>query len=315
MKILVIRLVVVFGLLLVLICPLMTASSLAAENFSIVVLPDTQKYSCGIDCKSDPAIFKAQTKWIVDNKDALNIVYVAHEGDIVQNPNKENEWINASAAMSFLEDPVTTGLKDGIPYGIVPGNWDHPDANYNIYFGISRFEGRRYYGGHYGENNNNNYVLFSANGLDFIVINIDYFINSDIIEWADATLKKHIKRRAIVVSHHIIPNSSLGGNEFKDPSIYEPLKENPNLFLMLCGHIPGERRRVDIFNGNTIHTLMANYQGRKNGGDGWLRILQFSPDTNEIRIKTYSPTLDQYETDENSQFTLKYDIGKVRLHR
>jgi hypothetical protein len=306
------RVLILIGLLLILLSPMMAPSIFSAENFTIVVLPDTQRYSCGRRCASDPAIFKAQTKWIVDKKDLLNVVYVAHEGDIVQNPDKKNEWENASAAMSLLEDPVTTELKDGIPYGVVPGNWDHPDANYNIYFGISRFEGRRYYGGHYAENNNNNYVLFSASGLDFIVINIDYYPNSDIIEWTDATLKKHRRRRAIIVSHHILSDGLRGGNDFADPSIYESLKDNPNLFLMLCGHIPGEERRVDIFNGNTIHTLMANYQSRDNGGDGWLRILQFSPDTNEIRVKTYSPTLDQYETDEDSQFTLMYDMGGVK---
>jgi hypothetical protein len=147
------------------------------------------------------------------------------------------------------------------------------------------------------------------------VINIDYKKISDIIEWADATLKKHSRRLAIVVSHHLISNPYLGGNEFAEPSLYESLKDNPNLFLMLCGHIPGEERRVDTFNGNIIHTLMANYQSRNNGGDGWLRILEFSPDTNEIRVKTYSPTLDKYETDKNSQFTLKYDMSKVKSQR
>jgi len=47
----------------------------SAEDFTIVVLPDTQFYS-----ESYPATFAAQTQWIVDNKDAMNIVYVAHEG-------------------------------------------------------------------------------------------------------------------------------------------------------------------------------------------------------------------------------------------
>ena len=38
-----------------------------------------------------------------------------------------------------------------------------------------------------------------------------------------------------------------------------------------------------------------------------MRILQFSPSNNEIRVKTYSPTLDSFETDYNSQFTLQFD--------
>ena len=303
---------ITMGLFLILLSPVMTTSILAVENFTIVVLPDTQKYSCGSDCQSNPDIFTAQTRWIVDKKDSLNIAFVAHEGDLVQHPERKDEWENASVAMSLLEDPVKTKLKDGIPYGVVPGNWDHPDVKYNVYFGISRFKGRKYYGGHYAKSNNNNYVLFSASGLDFIVINIDYFIDSDIIDWANSILKEHRSRHAIIVSHHILHDPIMGGNDFQDPSFYENLKENPNLFLMLCGHIPGEKRRVDTFNGDTINTLMANYQHRENGGNGWLRILEFSPDKKEIHVKTYSPTLDQYETDEDSQFTLKYDMLKQK---
>ncbi len=40
----------------------------AAEDFTIVVLSDTQYYSCGADCHSSSAIFETQTQWIIDNK-------------------------------------------------------------------------------------------------------------------------------------------------------------------------------------------------------------------------------------------------------
>ena len=77
---------------------------------------------------------------------------------------------------------------------------------------------------------------------------------------------------------------------------------------MLAGHRHGEGRRTDIFNGNTVHTLLSDYQGRANGGDGWLRILEFSPANNQIRVRTYSPSLNQFETDADSEFTLSYDM-------
>ena len=90
--------------------------------------------------------------------------------------------------------------------------------------------------------------------------------------------------------------------------IYDALKDNPNLFLMMGGHNTGEGQRVDTFNGNTVNSFLANYASRSNGGNGWLRILEFSPANNEIRVKTYSPVLDQFETDANSQFVLPYDL-------
>src|SRR6185436_1311861 len=45
------------------------------------------------------------------------------------------------------------------------------------------------------------------------------------------------------------------------------------------------------------------------GGNGWLRLMKFSPANNTISVKTYSPTLNQYETDANSQFTLSYNMS------
>jgi len=46
-----------------------------------------------------------------------------------------------------------------------PGTLAGPDVttrDFNAVFGVSRFEGRSYYGGHFGTNNDNSYQLFSA---------------------------------------------------------------------------------------------------------------------------------------------------------
>jgi hypothetical protein len=273
------------------------------DDFVIVVLPDTQKYS-----ESYPEIFEDQTQWIVDNRDALNIAYVAHEGDIVNWAGSIPQWENAEDAMELLEGPFI-GLPDGIPYGVIPGNHDQPTTNYNAYFGVSRFSGRGYYGGSYDSDNDDNYTLFSAGGMDFMVINLNYNatnIPTAILNWADGLLKTHSARRAIVVSHYILDvDGSFGG---PGQGIYDALKDNPNLFLMLCGHMHDEARRTDMYGGNTIYTLLADYQDYPNGGDGYLRILEFSPADDEIHVETYSPTLDQYQTDADSEFTLSYDM-------
>jgi len=272
----------------------------SAEDFTIVVLPDTQFYS-----ETYPATFAAQTQWIVDNKDAMNIVYVAHEGDVVNVASSTTQWDNADAAMDLL-DPA------GIPYGIALGNHDE-GSNYNSYFGVPRFTGKSFFGGEYPTNDmQNNYMLFSAGGMDFIVINLDYTSpDAGSLDWADALLKTHSDRRAIVVSHNIIGTGNPASYASWGQNIYDALKDNPNLFLMLCGHTSGEGQRTDVYSSNTVYSLLADYQSRSNGGDGWLRILEFSPDNDEIRVKTYSPTLGTtgtYETDADSQFILSYDM-------
>src|SRR5512134_4018126 len=53
-------------------------------DFTLVALPDTQFYSSSLNGGS-PAIFKAQTDWIVANTAARNIAFVTQLGDCVQN--------------------------------------------------------------------------------------------------------------------------------------------------------------------------------------------------------------------------------------
>jgi hypothetical protein len=275
-------------------------------DFSIIALPDTQFYS-----ESYPGAFTAQTQWIANNRTSQNIVYVAHEGDIVNVAGTVGQWISADAAMDVLDAA-------GIPYGVVPGNHDDGDGgtNYNAYFGVGRFctnyptDCRSYYGGGYpAGRNDSNYTLFSAGGMDFIVVNLEYASPpADLLTtWADGLLKTYSSRRAIVVSHDIL--SVAGAFDAWGQQIYNELKDNPNLFLMLCGHNHGESRRTDPgTDGHTINSVLADYQSYPNRGNGYLRIMQFSPANNEIRFKTYSPTLNAYETDASSEFVLPYSM-------
>jgi hypothetical protein len=298
-----------------------TSQSPPGPDFSIIALPDTQFYTSSLNGGS-PAIFNSQTQWIVNNRVSRNIAFVTQLGDCVQNGDNGGdpvEWVNADQAMSKVEDPVATMLAEGVPYGIAVGNHDQSPIGqasgtttlYNQYFGSARFNGRTYYGGHYGSNNDNHYELFSASGLDFIVVHLEYdpSANADVLAWANNLLQTFSNRRAIVVSHYII---NAGFNATFGPqgqAIYNALKGNPNLFLMLCGHVsPPEGQRQDTFNGRTVYSLLSDYQSRVNGGNGWLRIMEFSPANNVIRVKTYSPWLNQFETDADSQFNLSYDM-------
>jgi hypothetical protein len=280
----------------------------AAADFTVVVLPDTQYYS-----ESFPATFSAQTQWITNNRNTLNIKYVAHVGDIVNIATEINQWNNANTALSILETPGT-GYPDGMPYCPSVGNHDIASGgnttNYNNYFGISRFQGREYYGGHYGSNNDNHYNLFSAGGMDFIVISLAYDSTPDqpVLDWADNLLKTYPNRRAIVATHYGVGTGNPASFGTQGQAIYDNLKDNPNLFLIVCGHICGEGQRTDVFNGNTVRSILTDYQCRSNGGNGWLRTMTFSPANDTITFRTYSPTLNQYETDGDSQFTVTYDM-------
>lgn len=288
------------------------------EDFTIVGLPDTQYYTSQ-QYNGTPGIFYSQTQWIADNRETENIVYVCHLGDCVENGDEvEAEWQYADTAMKKIEDPITTNLLEGVPFAVNVGNHDQTPGGYanaftelyNAYFGEARFSGRQYYGGHYGDNNDNSFQLFEASGMNFIVINLEFdpVANTDVLNWADNLLTTFADRRAIIVSHYLIGPGNPATFGPQGQAIYDQFKDNSNVFLMLGAHWPGEGQRTDIYNGNNIHTLLADYQNRDFGGNGWLRLLQFSPANNTIEVKTYSPWLDDWEEDADSEFTLDYNM-------
>ena len=271
-----------------------------AEEFTIIVLPDTQHYS-----EAFPAVFTSQTQWIVDNKEARNIVFVTHEGDIVEHNDLPLEWDRANTSMSLLEAA-------GMPFGMGPGNHDQPTTLYNQYFPYTRFQGRSYYGGHYQDKNDNNYQLFSGGGMDFVIVHLEFCPPTAAVAWAASVMAAHPERIGIMTTHgylnelaqrsvHSCTNTQYLWDQLAVPS--------PNLRFMLSGHVHNESRRIDTVGGRTVFQMLADYQDRASGGEGWLRILRFVPADDKVYVQTYSPWLNAFETDANSAFTLDFPMS------
>ncbi len=261
-------------------------------DFKLVFIPDSQNESA-----SNPQMFNSMTTWIVANQASQNIVFASHMGDIVNTATIDNEWVNASNAMKILDDAQ-------FPYSVGPGNHD-VGGLYDDYFGVSRFTGKPTYAGHYGSDNNNNFSLFSASGLDFILINLQYDPTSAMLNWADALFKQYSSRRGILVSHEILDDT--GALSSAGSSILDALKGNPNLFLMMCGHAGVEYLEEQGSNGHTIHIMMADYEGN-NDGNGYLRILTFSPSNDRISATTYSAYDGSSITSFPDQMDMVYDM-------
>lgn len=298
------------------------------EDFTVVLLPDTQFYTSEKNGGTRD-IFYRQTEWIIENREALNIPFVLHLGDISESGDIKSgapngaEWLIAARALYKLRDPETTGLAEGIPYAVCVGNHDQEPIwrssgttdYFNLYFGENHFGGLSYYGDHFGDNNDNHYYLFSAGGYDFIVISLEYSdpardpLDPALLEWADALLKQYPQRRGIIISHHMVnPGTPAMWSPYGE-AMYEVLKDNPNLHLMFGGHVTGEGLRVNEFEGNTVYAMVQDYQGYPEGGSGYLRLLRFSPITNAIHFSTYSPWLDESLEEFGGALSLPYDLG------
>ncbi len=72
-------------------CLLVPAVNAQNEDFSVVLLPDTQYYS-----ESFPSILNSQMQWIVNNAASLNIQMVLGLGDIVNNGGSTTQWLGPS---------------------------------------------------------------------------------------------------------------------------------------------------------------------------------------------------------------------------
>ncbi|MEZ4731283.1 MAG: Calx-beta domain-containing protein [Caldilineaceae bacterium] len=295
-------------------------SSMNVPDFTLVAIPDTQNYYSS-NGQTAPG-FSAQIQWILANRASRNIVFISHLGDVVDDGsvpgsgNANAQWATADVIMRDLENQTLTTLFDGIPYGIAVGNHDQGpsfgDPNktqlFNQYFGVSRFAGRQYYGGHLGNDNDNSYQLFAVGDLKLIAIHIEFDTSArtNTFAWIDTLLQTYADRLAIISAHEIIHNS--GQWRPQGEKIWQGVRDNPNVFLMLAGHINGEANRQDMgYHGNPINTFLSDYQERANGGDGWLRYMEFSGNSSEVTVYTYSATQLKYEQDTNSFFQASWD--------
>ncbi len=285
------------------------------DDFTVVVLPDTQYYSDEDSPNGgSPQYFYDQTQWVRDNREAYNILAVIHNGDLVNNGDRDEEWVIADAAMARLETPEPD-LPDGVPYGVCVGNHDQDVigqdgsvVGFNTWFGVDRFAARGYYGGHYGAGNEENWITFAAGGLEFVVVNLQYDTTPDpgVLVWARTVFEAHPDAFGILNTHYVLGAS--GNFSPQAQAIYTELRATSNVHLMTGGHVSAESRRTDVFGGHAIHSMLADYQFDGDGGTGFMRIWEFSPANGEVTIRTYSPSIDTWLTDDDSEFTLQLDL-------
>jgi len=160
---------------------------------------------------------------------------------------------------------------------------------------------------HPEDSRRNNCQRFTACGNSFIVLHLEFSPDDDDITWAHNVLQSSQDAIAIITTHGFLDGSgrrdvhAMGSTEYIWDRLVVP---NDNVHFVLCGHVHAEYTRTDSVNGRLVHQLLADYQDDSNGGNGWLRIMTFAPNEDKVYVQTYSPWLDQYETDGDSEFVL-----------
>jgi hypothetical protein len=285
-----------------------------AGDFTIVLIPDTQYYTV-----VRPDLVRKQVQWIADNAQRLNVVFAIHLGDMT-NDDTDGQWKLMDGVMKILDDA-------NVPWSPMPGNHDGikrgiiNSKRYNQYFGVQRFAHRPWYGGHHGETNDSTYWKFTAGGMDFMVLSLAFGTPVEQLEWANQIVAANPGRRTLFATHAYLDDDGTWlerGEEFavSDPplrwtdgkQIWERLvRRHANIFLAVCGHVPDQgSATVTNEHGLPVHNILANYQGYPEGGNGWLRLLRFSPSRDKIFVEAYSPTLDRWDRGPKHSFELDY---------
>ncbi|MES2375032.1 MAG: RICIN domain-containing protein [Bacteroidota bacterium] len=304
--------------------------NVAGSDFTIIVMPDTQNYMSGY-FGGLYVMFTDQINWIINNVTAQNIVYVIGLGDEVEHGDTAgttyDEWTEAATNGYYRLDAA------GIPYGVAVGNHEQTPVNgsiltvttnkFNQYFGRNHFAGKSFYGGNLagsGSNaNNSHYDLFSAGGTDFLVIYLEFDYSNQqaatLDDWAWGLCNTYSSRKVIVVTHYMIGIGDPASFGAQGQGLYTRLKDRPNVFMFLGGHIygadnsgEGYREDTNSATGQTIRSYLSDYQQRQvggvnKGGNGLLRIMKFSVTNDDVTVKTYSPYTGSYETSVTSNFT------------
>ena len=299
------------------------------DDIVLIAMPDTQYYS-----QLYPFVYSNQTRWITEIQNQVNLPFVIHEGDVVQDSWNATQWINANASMSILDQHSTW-------YEVTSGNHDYNDIahindygleNFTKYFPLGRFSRMPTFVNTYNGTVENSYHVFNASGKKFLALSYEFCPRNSTLDWANSVIGNNSDRYVIIDTHMFMNYNNERTNFTSDYSCFAynltgignpgntqwnyTVQNYNNIFMVLSGHIlndgTGYRNDTGI-NGNTVHQILANYQtetGNPEGGNGWLRLYILRPSTNTISAETYSPYIDLVNwTASDQTFNMGYNFS------
>ncbi len=272
------------------------------SSFMLPVLPDTQFYSRYSASQFVPKYgtnpFEVQNNWIVENKDELNIPFVAHVGDVVDQQWVGGEWDAAEKAMRILTD-------GGVPYSVLPGNHDVENQgarssadnarNYRGKFGAAAMQ--RQAGsaliGTFQDGLSSAYI-FEAEGRQWMSLAIAWNASDDTFDWAQGILDAHPGVPVILSSHAIIniaeDQVSPAYWWWGDVLWNELIKSNDQILLTVNGHFHGATMQTRVNDaGHSVYQVLTDYQMAADGGNGITTLFEFDLTNDRIDVETVSP--------------------------
>lgn len=296
--------------------PEILVPDVAREEFSLVLLPDTQMYTDHF-----PGILWSQIRWVRDHAADLNLKFVMHLGDLVDD-DRDDEWATVDGAFKLLDRTV--------PYLVVPGNHDYPNplqdrgiksaSRFNAVFSPYRFKDMPWYGGQYGVSAENSFAFFEAAGQKYLVIGMEFGPPDHVLDWTARVVQEHKDEHHIILVTHAYmnrDNTRMGEGDQSNPRGDDPnandgeqiwdklVRRHDNIDFVFSGHIDGTGLLISKTDRrHPVIQMLADYQTEEFGGRGWLRVLKFRPADRQIDVFTFSPWLNRFREDKDQQFVI-----------
>jgi hypothetical protein len=305
-------------------CPDSSSPTVPAEQpaWTLIAVPDSQAV-----VTTYPEILYAQAAWIAAQARDLDIEFVVHEGDIT-NDSTDKQWDTADHAFRLLDHKV--------PYALAMGNHDYPgsgsvdsrDASkFNEIFPPSRIREQPGLLATFEPDTVVNAAYsFQAGGRPWVIVTLEFGPRDAVLSWAGDVLDGMPGVSAIIVTHAYLFTDGTrfdhvdGVDQYSNPHDFDTgqldgpndgeemwrklIEPRPAIRFVLCGHMHGAARLASRRpDGSVVHQLLADYQTEELGGAGYLRILSMTRD-GRVMVRTYSPFLDRYKTDDRNQFVL-----------
>jgi hypothetical protein len=235
------------------------------------------------------------------------------------NQNSTQQWTAVRNAFGLLDNHV--------PYILATGNHDYGyvsaeyrSTQYDKYFApeqnvLNQAALREMGPSLNGESTSVNavYEFTPVKSRKILVMVLEFGPREEVVEWAKhiVDLPKYENHEVILLTHvyldrksqHIIDQGYKMEDTNYGKALFEKLVQpSKNIRMVFSGHIGapddfdghlGYREDKNAA-GKTVYQMTFNAQAMGggwygNGGDGWLRYLEFSPDGKTVKVKTFSP--------------------------
>lgn len=278
--------------------------------YSFAVIGDTQNMA-----KNYTNHFGDIYNWVYDNIESKNIEMVIGLGDIT-NDNYDYEW--AAATEGF-------GIIDGyVPHIPIRGNHDNP---YWYQKTVSKLEYANMVDGNYGSDLRNTYVEMDIGGIPYLFLQLDFYLDDAILEWACSVVEQHPHHNVIISRHGYLThngapilNGTDGAAGIEGEEMWDRLvSQYENIVLVLSGHISCDNalatQRKGV-HGNTVTEMLLDFQsvdnavanyGYSENGAGVVCMFYFSEDGRTMIVEGYSTVTGQYFFDANC-YTIELDL-------